>query len=103
MSDHAFHTHTAVELIHLEFKSQSRGGLVAECPCPHLSLSICKLTGTFHSEAEKIRTCQRMERWSTTLNLCTGHDVIYLEQLFNVYDFNMYFDLLIVFKRYFNC
>lgn len=52
-SDQAFHTHTAVELVHLEFKSESRGGLVAERSCPHLSLSVRKLTGPFHSEAEK--------------------------------------------------
>lgn len=83
-SDHAFHTHTVVELVHLEFKSESRGGLVAERPCPHLSLGVRKLTGPFHSKAEKIRTSQRMEIWSTTLNSCTGHDVIYLEQLINV-------------------
>lgn len=103
-SDQAFHTHTAVELVHLEFKSESRGGLVAERSCPHLSLGVRKLTGPFHSEAEKIRTSQRMEIWSTTLNSCTSHDVIYLEQLINVYDFKMYFDLLhvIVSKRYFN-
>lgn len=79
-SDQAFHTHTAVELVHLEFKSESRGGLVAERSCPHLSLGVRKLTGPFHSEAEKIR----MEIWSTTLNSCTSHDVIYLEQLINV-------------------
>lgn len=58
MSDQAFRTHK-VELVHLEFKSQSRGGLVAERSCPHLSLSVRKLTGAFHSEAEKIRTCRK--------------------------------------------
>lgn len=47
-SDQAFHTHTAVELVHLEFKSESRGGLVAERSCPHLSLGVRKLTGPFH-------------------------------------------------------
>lgn len=47
-SDQAFHTHTGVELVHLEFKSESRGGLVAERSCPHLSLGVRKLTGPFH-------------------------------------------------------